>query len=129
MRRDEPTVIGGKLTVSASPPHATARAIRVGCDKGQVQPANHRVSFNDAATVLADARGSDLHVEEFDTLHSRDEDRWITTGSHPADRTIVLRIAWTERADNGGLLTRIISARASTAAERRLHESQIARTE
>ena len=87
---------------------------------------NHRVSFDDAATVLADERGSDLHVEEFDAAHSWAEERWITTGSHPADRIIVLRIAWAERADTSGHLTRIISARPATAAERRLYEREIA---
>jgi hypothetical protein len=88
---------------------------------------NHHVSFDDAAAVLADERGSDQHVEEFDAAHSRAEERWITTGSHPADRSIVPRIAWTERADAAGLVTRIITARPATARERRLHEDDIAR--
>ena len=90
---------------------------------------NHGVSFDDDATVLADEGGSDLHVEEFDATHSRAEERWITTGSHPADRRIVLRIAWTERADTSGLRTRIISARPTTAEERTLYEEAIARTQ
>ena len=100
-------------------------------NKARYNLRNHRVSFDDAATVLADERASDLHVEEFDATHSRAEERWITTGSHPADRRIVLRIAWTERADAPGsaLLTRIISARPATAAERRRYESEIAHKE
>ena len=89
---------------------------------------DHRVSFDDAATVLADERGSELHVEQFDTGHSRLEESWITTGSHPGDRRIVLRIAWTERTDVSGILTRIISARPATPRERKVYEGEVART-
>ena len=53
----------------------------------------HRVSFDDAALVLADEDGDAFHVEEYDDKHSTVEDRYITTASHPQDRSIVLVIA------------------------------------
>ncbi len=67
-----------------------------------------------------------LHLEEYDDEHSDDEDRFITTASHPANRDIVLVISWTERQDHSGLVTRIIGARRATPAERRRYESEIA---
>ena len=79
----------------------------------------HGVSFDDAAAVLADDDGDRFHVDEYDDRNSMAEDRWITTGSHPAERSIVLRIAWTERIDGADRITRIITARAASPRERR----------
>ena len=53
----------------------------------------HGVSFDNAARVLGDEDGDFYHVEEYDQEHSVDEDRYITTASHPDDRSIILRIA------------------------------------
>jgi uncharacterized DUF497 family protein len=75
---------------------------------------------------LAGTRWPIPHVEEYDDAHSMDEDRWITTASHPFDRTIVLRIVWTSRATGGGAVTRIIGARPATQRERELYEEDIA---
>lgn len=86
----------------------------------------HAVSFDDAATVLADDQGDWFHVEEYDDPHSMEEDRWITTASHPVDRRIVLRIVWTSRARSGATITRIISARPATRRERKFYEDEIA---
>jgi uncharacterized DUF497 family protein len=85
----------------------------------------HGVSFDDAALVLADEDGDTFHVEEYDQEHSKGEDRYVTTASHPDDRTIVLIIAWTDRSTEHGKITRIISARAAKPAERRRYVKEI----
>ena len=66
-------------------------------DKAEKNLKKHRVSFDDAALVLSDPDGDTLHVEEFDAEHSAEEDRYVTTASHPDDRGIVLVIGWTDR--------------------------------
>jgi len=55
-----------------------------------------------------------------------DEDRWITTASHPSDRRIVLSIVWTFRATRGSTITRIIGAPSVTRRERKSYEDEIA---
>ena len=52
--------------------------------------------------------------EEYDFQHSAREERYITTASHPEDRTIVLVISWTDRSTERASVTRIISARPAT---------------
>ena len=94
--------------------------------KARANLRKHAVSFNDAATVLADEQGDRFHVEEYDDAHSTDEDRWVTTASHPSDRRIVLRIVWTPRTNRGTGVTRIIGARPATRQERKDHEEEIA---
>jgi uncharacterized protein len=86
----------------------------------------HRVSFEEAARVLADEHGYRFHIEDSDDEHSGEEERWITTGSHPGDRQIVMRIAWTIRY---GSITRIISARFATPFERRMYDEEIKQRE
>lgn len=94
--------------------------------KAQANLDKHAVSFDDAATVLADDQGDRFHVEEYDDPHSMEEDRWITTASHPLDRRIVLRIVWTSRKRNRTTITRIINARPATRRERTFYEDEIA---
>jgi uncharacterized DUF497 family protein len=65
--------------------------------KAKVNEAKHGVSFDDAVAVLEDNAAGLYHVEVFDDAHSLSEDRHITTASHPADRTIILVICWTDR--------------------------------
>ena len=93
--------------------------------KARANRRKHGVSFDDAATVLSDRQGDQYHTEEYDDAHSMDEDRWITTASHPFDRTIVLRIVWTSRATGSGAVTRITGARPATRRERELYEEDI----
>jgi uncharacterized DUF497 family protein len=82
--------------------------------KAKLNIRRHRVSFDEAATVLAEENG-DIHlIEEYDDEHSDEEDRYRTIGSHPQDRGIVLCISWTEREDEEGSTTRILSARRDT---------------
>jgi uncharacterized protein len=87
----------------------------------------HGASFDDAALVLADEEGDVFHVEEYDGPHSAGEDRYVTTASHPDDRNIVMVIAWTDRSTSRDKVTRIISARAATRAERRRYGEEISR--
>jgi len=61
----------------------------------------------------------------YDTSHSADEGRYVTTGAHPDDRRIVLVIAWTDRSTKDARVTRIISARLATAAEGRAYGEEI----
>jgi uncharacterized DUF497 family protein len=86
----------------------------------------HGVSFDDAALVLADEDGDRFHVEEYDEEHSTHEDRYVTTASHPDDRRIVLVVAWTDRSTDEARVTRIISARVATVAERKRYAQEIA---
>ena len=85
----------------------------------------HHVSFDDAARVLSDEQADLYHVEEFDETHAEDEDRYITTASHPDDRRIVMRISWTDRSTQKERITRIISARLATLRERRIYAREI----
>ncbi len=94
--------------------------------KAQRNAKKHEVSFNDAARVLADEEGDRFHVEEYDEEHSTDEDRYVTSTSHPDDRRVVLVVAWTDRSTEESRITRIISARVATLAERRRYAKEIA---
>ncbi len=94
-------------------------------DKAAKNLKKHGVSFDDAALVLADVEGSVYHIEEFDAVHSQDEDRYVTTAAHPNDRLIVLRISWTDRSSRNEGITRIISARLATKLERKSYAEEI----
>jgi hypothetical protein len=72
----------------------------------------HRVSFEEASTVLADP----LAITGADPDHSVGEVRWITFGL--SNRRRLLAVSHTE----GDEIIRIISARAATRPERRLYE-------
>lgn len=72
----------------------------------------HKVSFEEASTVLADP----LAIMGADPDHSIDEVRWITFGL--SSRRRLLAVSHTEEDD----MIRIISARAATRPERRLYE-------
>ena len=94
-------------------------------EKAQKNLKKHGVSFDDAALVLSDEDGHTYHVEEYDRQHSIGEDRYVTTASHPDDRSIVLVIAWTDRSTEHAKVTRIISARAAKPAERTRYVKEI----
>ena len=72
----------------------------------------HKVSFNEAATVLGDFLGTTAS----DPDHSRDEHRYITVGLSSRGR--LLMVAHAERRER----IRIISARKLTRDERRVYE-------
>ena len=94
-------------------------------DKAQKNLKKHGVSFDDAALVLSDEDGEIFHIEEYDPQHSTGEDRYVTTASHPDDRSIVLVIAWTDRSTQHAKVTRIISARAAKPIERKRYAKEI----
>jgi uncharacterized protein len=94
-------------------------------DKADRNLLKHGVSFDDAARILADDEGDLYHIDEYDEGHSVGEDRYVTTASHPDDRSIILRIAWTDRSNEDERITRIISARPATARERRDYAKEI----
>lgn len=72
----------------------------------------HRVSFEEAASALADEHS----VTGRDPEHSVGESRFVTFGISNAGRLLV--VAHTER----GEVLRIISARCATKRERRIYE-------
>ena len=75
---------------------------------------NHRVSFNEAATVFGDPLGTTI----VDPNHSLVEDRYITVGMSSRRRLVM--VAHTERGER----VRIISARELTQAEREAYEEE-----
>lgn len=93
--------------------------------KAESNLAAHRVMFVEAAAALADDFGDQFHLERFDEAHSGHEDRFITIASDPRDRAIVYVVVWTDREDDAGPVTRIISARLATSAERRLYAQEV----
>ena len=93
--------------------------------KAQVNLAKHGVGFEDAAAALADEFADRFHLERFDEAHSREEDRFITLASDPEERSIVYCIVWTDRQDERGPLTQIVSARMANRTERRSYEEQV----
>jgi len=89
--------------------------------------AKHGVSFQDAATALADEHADLFHLERYDRAHSKNEDRYLTLASDPENRFVVYCIAWTKRTAADGMLTRIISARMASRTERKWYEKYIAK--
>jgi uncharacterized DUF497 family protein len=73
---------------------------------------NHRISFEEAATVFTDP----LELTIADPDHSLDENRFISIGESFKRRVLV--VSYSERVN----VIRIISARKPTKHERRLYE-------
>jgi uncharacterized DUF497 family protein len=84
-------------------------------EKAAANAAKHGVTFNEAATVLADP----LSVILSDPDHSGEEERLLLFGQSESGRFLVVSL--TERAD----AVRIISARQMTSRERREYEKGI----
>ncbi len=74
----------------------------------------HSISFSEATTVFGDP----LSITFYDPDHSKYEHRYITIGTSKFNRILV--IAHTDR----GKITRIISARKVTRAERKYYENE-----
>ena len=83
--------------------------------KAKANLRNHRISFDEAATVFGDP----LSITISDPNHSVDEQRYVDVGT--SNRGRVLVVAYTERERN----LRIISCRKATARERRQYEEGI----
>jgi hypothetical protein len=80
--------------------------------KARANLKNHKVSFEEGATILDDL----FHATIPDTEHSIDEDRYISIGMSVKSRVLV--VVHTER----GETTRIISCRKATPDERKKYE-------
>jgi uncharacterized protein len=80
--------------------------------KARLNLKEHRVSFDEAATVFRDP----LSITIADPDHSDSEDRYIDIGMSHRGRLIV--VSYTERKDK----IRIISARRATRTERKSYE-------
>jgi uncharacterized DUF497 family protein len=83
-------------------------------EKAAANLRKHKVSFNEAATVLGDTLG----ITITDPDHSDDEDRYITIGVSSRRRLLI--VSHTERGEK----IRIISARELTRAERKAYEEE-----
>ncbi len=68
----------------------------------------HKVTFSEACYVFADK----YQLSLFDVAHSKEEDRWITTGQTPNNRILV--VVHTFRKFKDKEFVRIISARKAT---------------
>ena len=75
-------------------------------EKADLNWQKHRIKFDDAAQIFADPN----RIDYLDTLHSDEEDRYVTIGK--VDK--ILFVVYTER----GVATRLISARKATLKER-----------
>jgi uncharacterized protein len=80
--------------------------------KAAANARKHRVTFDEAETVFADACSLDI----FDPDHSRTEDRFVKLAMSIRARLLV--VVYTDRSSR----IRIISARQATRAERRQYE-------
>ncbi len=79
----------------------------------------HRVTFEEASTVLSDF----LSITILDPLHPGDEERLVTIGQSDRRRTLV--VVHAERGD----VIRLISARMANAHERKKYEENYGQSE
>jgi len=82
-------------------------------NKASLNEKKHRVSFEEASSVLSDL----LSITINDPLHREDEERWVTIGQSNKRRTLV--VVHTERGD----AIRIISARLANTHEQNRYEN------
>ena len=82
-------------------------------EKAKKNLAKHGVSFDEAATIFGDL----LAVTIEDPAHSREEQRFLTTGLSKAQRLLIVTHSDTE------VRMRIISARRTTRREMKQYES------
>jgi len=87
--------------------------------KAVANAAKHAVTFDQAATVFADA----LALTVFDAAHSQSEDRWFTLGYDQSGTSLAVAHTHTVTEDNH-VRIRIISARKATQRERSFYEDE-----
>lgn len=87
--------------------------------KAEANRHKHGVSFEDAATVLADP----LALTVYDEEHSEAGERWVTVGQAVSGELLVVSHTF-EELNPREAAVRIISARSATASERRSYEGQ-----
>ncbi len=96
-------------------------------DKAEINLRKHHVSFETAAEVLGDPEGDQFHQDEADDEHADGEVRYITTGSHPSKRRLILVICWTDRSTDEEHVTRIISGRVASKREVKGYAEELGR--
>lgn len=94
-------------------------------DKAEFNLQKHRVSFDDAASALADEFADSRHLDLNDPEHSDGEDRFITYAPDPDCLRVLYVISWTDRSTDEGKVTRIISARLALNKERQYYEREL----
>lgn len=82
-------------------------------EKAAINRRKHQVGFEEASGVFDD----ELMITEADESHSDEEDRYVSIGSSPQGRLLV--VAYTERVRT----IRIVSAREPTSREKQSYES------
>lgn len=85
--------------------------------KARQNLAEHRVSFERAATIFLDP----LAVSEGDEEHSREEQRWVTLGLDRTGKLLVVSHTYREETESGARI-RLISARRATKNEAKQYE-------
>ena len=78
---------------------------------------NHRVTFEEAATVFHDPQMLTI----YDGKHSSNEDRWTTLGTSVEGRVLVVNHTFPDRMSDH-ISVRIISSRTATSRERRQYQ-------
>jgi uncharacterized DUF497 family protein len=94
-------------------------------DKAEANLRKHGVSFDEAASALADEHGDARHLDMDDPGHADGEDRYITHAPDPARPGVIYIISWTDRSTDEARVTRIISARKATKKERKFYEQEL----
>ena len=82
--------------------------------KAKSNRANHKVTFEEAATIFRDPQMLTL----YDGKHSANEDRWITLGISIAGRVLIVSHTFPDKVTDH-IPVRIISSRKATHHERR----------
>ncbi len=94
-------------------------------DKADRNANKHGVTFEDAAAFLSHTP-LERHLIEYDDAHSHGEDRYDTLVPHPDDPEVLLWVCSTDRDDEEGATTRIISARLATPGEEKRYARWLA---
>jgi uncharacterized DUF497 family protein len=85
--------------------------------KAKANRKNHRVTFEEAATVFHDPQMLTL----YDGKHSSNEDRWTTLGTSATGRVLVVNHTFPDRMSDR-ISVRIISSRMAASRERRQYQ-------
>lgn len=88
-------------------------------NKARASLTKHKVSFEQASTIILDPRA----ITVFDDEHGEHEDRWATIGIDMSGRLLVA-IHTFEQVDNDTVRIRIISARKATRKEIRQYQKE-----
>ena len=82
-------------------------------EKEKINMIKHGIDFDTAIKIFSDTD----RIEKYDSVHSYDEDRYLTIGS-VNDIALILMVVYTVRGND--TIIRIISARQATKNERKM---------